>query len=233
MLRPRLLPLLPGLLLAGILLLLPVCGWTQEAIPPDLSTKECPVLPWEPVNPAIFLDSGGERTYFCCQRCRRDWLRASAGVPPVTKGSQMELLARLHPLSVHFPIAFLCLAALSELLFLLRGSEFFRDGARFNVVFAGLSAPVAASLGWLAGSGVTYPGDLSSALSWHLRLGVLTALLSLATVVLSERDPNRERSGSARAYRLALALAVFSVMATGYLGGQLVYGPNHYTLGAP
>lgn len=191
---------------------------------------ECPVLPWEQANRGIFLEVDGKRTYFCCDRCRRDWIRASAGTPPTPKGSTLELLARLHPLSVHFPIAFLCLAALAELLSLLLGSGFFREGARFNLVFAGLSAPLAAALGWLAGSGLVFPEDLADLAVWHLRLGLATAGVSVLAAALSESCPDRDRPGRVRAYRLLLTLALALVLATGYLGGQLVYGPDHLSL---
>jgi uncharacterized membrane protein len=142
----------------------------------------------------------------------------------------MGALGRLHPLSVHFPIAFFCLAALAELLFLLSGSNFFRDGARFNVAFGALSAPLAAFLGWCSGSAAVFPGDLADILTLHLRLGLTLAALALLTGFLSERTPLREEAGRARAYRAALLITLGLVMATGFLGGKLVYGPDHYTL---
>lgn len=194
-----------------------------------LADPECPLMPWEPARAEIFVDQGGARTHFCCDRCRRDWLRADSpelAAQDAGKGGWMGALGRLHPLSVHFPIALLMLGALAELLFLMSRRDFFREGARFCTLFGALSAPPAALLGWCAGGFATFPGDLSNILWLHKWSGTALALLAVVTGILSERCPTRERPDRVRLYRVALFASAFLVAVVGFLGGQLVYGPD-------
>ena len=231
-------------------------------LPPVLG--ECPLLPWEPANPRIFVDQGGHRTHFCCTRCLRDWIQADplrlrdalaqaarAGddldqvlggeycqsrVPEdgtslhTARGPTMDALARLHPATVHFPIAFFLGAALAELLFLWRGGEFWKAGSRFSSWAGAVTAPVAAALGWAAGGWVAYPGDLAGILRLHKWVGTGVAVAGLLTAALVEVATRRESDALRNLYRVILFGTAAAVAVAGYLGGLLVYGPDHYAV---
>lgn len=225
---------------------------------------ECPLLPWETVNPRIFLDQGGTRTYFCCSRCLRDWIQADpirlrdalaraarAGddldqalggeycqsrVPQdgaslhTARGPSMDALGRLHPATVHFPIAFFLGAAFAELMLLWRGGDFWRSGSRFCAWAGAVTAPVAAAFGWAAGGWVAFPGDLAGILRLHKWTGTGVAIAGLVTAALVEMATRRESASLRNLYRVVLAATALAVLVAGYLGGLLVYGPDHYTV---
>lgn len=67
--------LLAAWLLAGAAL-------AQADSPPrglNLDALVCPMMPWEPVDPTIFVTHQGERTYLCCDRCLNRYRAAIAG----------------------------------------------------------------------------------------------------------------------------------------------------------
>jgi len=41
---------------------------------PAIGNSQCPVMPEEAVDPAIYTDYEGRRVYFCCAKCRRQFL---------------------------------------------------------------------------------------------------------------------------------------------------------------
>ena len=122
---------------------------------------------------------------------------------------------RMHPVVVHFPIAFLLGAAVAE--FLSRRRPEFDAAARFLVVAGGLTAPLAAALGLIDSWGETFDGDLSGYFWGHRAFGILTALLALGAAYLRPRPP----------YRLLLGGAVVATILAGYLGACLTHGPEH------
>jgi uncharacterized membrane protein len=225
---------------------------------------ECPLLPWETVNPRIFLDQGDARTYFCCSRCLRDWIQADpirlrdalaraarAGddldqvlggeycqskVPDggatlhSARGATMDALARLHPATVHFPIAFFLAAALAEVLLLWRGGAFWKDGARFCTWAGAVTAPVAAATGWSAGGWVAFPGDLAGILRLHKWVGTGVAVAGLVCALLVELATRRDSDALRNLFRVVLVATAAAVAVAGYLGGLMVYGPDHYTV---
>lgn len=132
-------------------------------------------------------------------------------------------LGRLHPLSVHFPIALLLSAVASEFLGAASGRDVFQHSARFAVWTGALGAFVAAPLGWLF-SETTIAGDdwLMAAHRWA---GTAVAVWALPTLLLCERT--HRGIGSVPAFRTALIIGAALVGAAGFLGGSLVYGIDH------
>lgn len=60
---------------------------TLLAVGPSFATEVptnalCPITPDEPVDPTIFSDYEGQRIYFCCQRCRRQFEASPAKYLP-------------------------------------------------------------------------------------------------------------------------------------------------------
>ena len=133
-------------------------------------------------------------------------------------------LGKFHPPATHFPIALLVAAAVGELLFIRRGSQEYRHAVRFCVRFGGLGALLAAALGWFfAGFRLV---DEEWGMTAHRWAGTSAALLALALVVSLERA---ESSGDARRLFRGLLFSSASVVgATGFLGGALLYGIDHY-----
>jgi uncharacterized membrane protein len=145
--------------------------------------------------------------------------RELRGVPKL-----LAWLGNFHPSTVHFPIALLITAALAELLALVRTLRVLREGARLCLWAAALTALPAACLGWLFGGFALVDEDWI--LTAHRWLGTSTAAWAVVALVLGERA---RRSGRGRSvYLAALLTGAGLVSATGFFGGALVYGLDHY-----
>ena len=129
-------------------------------------------------------------------------------------------LGNFHPPLVHFPIAMLVGAALAEILLMVTGREIFQQAARYCVWIGALSAVPTAVLGWFFG-GFQLTDD-ERILTAHRWLGTVTASWAIALLAI------RERRGARGAYRLIVFIGAALAMVTGFFGGALVYGLDHY-----
>lgn len=132
-----------------------------------------------------------------------------------------QLLGRLHPMAVHFPIALLVTALFLELLTLGGRRPALRAGIEALVWIGAAGAVTAALLGWL----LAEEGYSGSTIDRHRWLGSATALLALATVLLLRRS--RRPGAGLGAYRSLLTLSVASVVVTGHLGAGLTHGAGY------
>lgn len=136
-------------------------------------------------------------------------------------------LGGFHPPMVNFPIGVLTAGALAEVLFMLRRRSEFDHVARFCVAFAVATGIAAGILGWLfAGIRVT---DSDSLLAIHRWLGTGTVLWLVVLLWASERARRPEHPDRGL-YRFFLFGGTALVSATGFFGGAMVYGFDHYFL---
>jgi uncharacterized membrane protein len=142
--------------------------------------------------------------------------------------SLVEYLGRFHPVVIHFPIALMIAAAFAELLNLILRREPFSAAARFLVVLAALAAPVAVSLGWAAESTLQFSAEYQGVIETHEGLALTATGLAIIAAVLSELGRRRNDPRLIQGYRVALLAAAVAVTATGFFGGELVYGIGHY-----
>ncbi|UYV11901.1 MAG: hypothetical protein NCW75_11400 [Phycisphaera sp.] len=136
-------------------------------------------------------------------------------------------IGKFHPPATHLPIGLLIGAAIAEACMIATGRSYFRHAAGFCLALAAASALVAAGLGWF-NAGITFWED-DWLLATHRWLGASTTTLSVLALIVFARA-NRQ-SASSRAvlwYRGLLFLTAGLVGATGFFGGALVYGINHY-----
>jgi len=134
-------------------------------------------------------------------------------------------LGKFHPPAVNFPIAMISGAALAELLLIATGRSFFANAGRFCLWVGCVGAVAAALLGWLFGG--FHLVDDSWILTTHRWLGTSTALWSVLVLALGERAFRRAES-SRRSFRVVLFSGAALVVVTGFFGGSLIYGLNHY-----
>lgn len=143
---------------------------------------------------------------------------------PGAEPTVLDAIGALHPVAVHFPVALLLTAALSEGMLIVTKRESLRDTTRLLVALGAAGAVISASLGWIAASGEagSLSEDKADLLEWHRWAGTATASLSLVLLLVSERAARLGgRRGALRAARMVVAL---SVGTAGYLGGELVHG---------
>ena len=114
-------------------------------------------------------------------------------------------------------------AALSELLLMRTGHELFFHATRFAIWVGSLGALAAATLGWFfAGFRII---DEEWLMTTHRWLGTFAAALALAVLFLCERAYRRS---DRQAFRLVLFPLAATVAMTGFFGGALLYGIDHY-----
>ncbi len=136
-------------------------------------------------------------------------------------------LGRIHSPAVHFPIALLTAAAVAELIRMITGITAFDAVSRYCIWFGTLTAMMACALGWCAGS--FRLTDPSWVLMTHRWLGTCTAGCAGLVLILSETSRCPDRGWTRLCFRVVLLLVAALVSATGFFGGAVVFGLNHYT----
>lgn len=135
--------------------------------------------------------------------------------------SSGSVLTRLHPATVHFPIALLIVAALVEMLAVARSSTMLAHAANVMTVAGAAGAVVAALFGWIH-TGIWFGGD--STMHWHRWTGTGLALAAPLAALLAFRADRR-------AFRIVIVLIAAALVAQGYWGAELAQGPDHLGLG--
>ena len=130
-----------------------------------------------------------------------------------------NVLKNLHPATVHFPIALLLVAALTQAAALARGSASLDNAARVMAVAGGVGATLAAVFGWIH-TGIWTGGDATMQL--HRWIGSALGLAGPAIAWLALR-PQAGR----KTYLTLLFAAALAVIVQGYLGAELSHGAGH------
>ena len=127
-------------------------------------------------------------------------------------------MGRLHPMVVHFPIAFFPAALLTAIAG--RRKPAFAAPVQFLVVAGAIFAPIAAGAGWLAGMAA----DPEPILTYHRWLGVAIALAGTGLGVWAWRRPWEDRGAG---MILALTVMTIAIAVQGFLGAGLTHGMDH------
>ncbi len=137
-----------------------------------------------------------------------------------------ELLGRLHPLVVHFPIGVLIVAFFLELLTLKGKRAGLRDGI-FAMVLIGAGAALFASLfGWLLSLSGGYAG---TTLNYHKWGGLATAALACITFYTLRKATKTRQKKAWQQYRICFTLCIVGITAAGHFGASLTHGAGYLT----
>ncbi len=217
-----------------------------------LTNSICPVLTDEKVDSTIFTVYEGKRVYFCCNKCRREFLaepeKYKASLPQFastsTEGSEHDheqdhgngehkfnlvvYLGKFHPLATHFPIALIFTAFLFSAVAAVTKKEIY-DSLSIKLTFlAALSALVTLLLGLAAGSTASFPSELKGYFNWHRLMGIGTTFAILLTAVFAWLCGGKSTKVRIRIFRVMLMISAIAVGITGHLGASLVFGPEHF-----
>jgi uncharacterized membrane protein len=132
----------------------------------------------------------------------------------------LDWLGRLHPVIVHFPIAFFPAALFTVLVG--RRKPAFAAPVQFLVIAGGIIAPLSALLGWFDG-GFDFGGD-DWLLQFHRWLGTAIGVGALGLGFWAWRRPDANRS---LGMIVGLALITTAIVVQGWFGGALVHGVDH------
>jgi mono/diheme cytochrome c family protein/uncharacterized membrane protein len=170
--------------------------------------------------------SGSDRTSHVEQPADESNSPAEAEPPGGFVTKLLSWLGQFHPPSVHFPIALLAAAAVAELLRLLTGNPTFDAISRYCLWFGAVTALLAGALGWfLGGFRLT---DGSWIMMLHRWLGTSTVAGAGLVLIWGEGSRRPERHRSRAWFRVALLLEAVLGLITGFFGGAVVFGLDHY-----
>ena len=130
----------------------------------------------------------------------------------------MDWFGRLHPVIVHFPIAFFPAALFTAIVG--RRRPAFGTPVRFLVVAGGIIAPIAAVLGWLD----AMSADPDPLLTVHRWLGTVIGVGALGLCIWAWRRPEQDRTTG---MIVALTIITAAIVIQGWYGGALVHGMDH------
>ena len=130
----------------------------------------------------------------------------------------VDWFGRLHPMVVHFPIAFFPAALITAIAG--RRKPAFSAPVQFLVVAGGIFAPIAAVAGWIAGIG----SDPEPILAYHRWLGVAIGLVGAGLGIWAWRRPWEDRGAG---MILALTIMTIAIAVQGFLGAGLTHGMDH------
>ena len=247
-------PRLLSRLRAAVFALLASGGFVARAQEPV--NKMCPVMTLEEIDPAIRTEYQGMIVAFCCDTCLKKFqanperyagqldvyrtaeaqtvnkhdLRdeASDNEPDHNSGEgRMPFLARLHPAVVHVPLASAPLTVIALLAWLSSHKRMFAEADVPPLLLGAASSTLAVVTGNMAHDFMRFSDALHNYVHWHQYSA--TALMILL-VILSALRLWRWRRLEGRwltLYSSGLVIALGLVAVVGFLGGSLVFGPDH------
>lgn len=136
-----------------------------------------------------------------------------------------------HPASVHFPIALLIVSAGFVVLSFLNREAF--EPVAFHCLWIGaLGAVASCVMGWAYAETQGYGGvsyDLQgSSIDRHRWLGVGVAVVSLILIPMARSVRRTGDTGMRLMWMIGSFIVLGAVSITGYQGGELTYGEDHY-----
>lgn len=136
-----------------------------------------------------------------------------------------------HPAAVHLPVALLSVSALFVFLSFFNRNSF--EPAAFHCLWIGAFGAVAACLtGWAysahEGYGAGFRLDLVNGIDRHRWAGIFVATFSMLTIPLAMKARNTGELKKRVLWFIASVVLMGSVSITGYQGGELTYGEDHY-----
>lgn len=132
----------------------------------------------------------------------------------------VDWLGRLHPVIVHFPIAFFPAALFTAVIG--RRKPAFAAPVQFLAVAGGIIGPIAALLGWFDG-GFDIAAD-DWLLSFHRWLGTGIGVGAIGLGIWAWRKPEASRGTAMIA---GLAVITVAIVIQGWFGGAMVHGIDH------
>lgn len=150
---------------------------------------------------------------------------------PVYQSIKMEntpdifiFLGRFHPLVVHLPIGFVCIALLAELFFRQPKYLNLQPLVKFIWLLAALSSTIAVVAGYLLSLQGGYD---EKTLSWHKWSGILLALF--IHVCYFWKKGSFQKPVVKYLFPTSLVLCLLLLVVTGHYGGSLTHGSGYLT----
>ncbi len=152
-------------------------------------------------------------------------------LPTTTVGKIWSFQGLFHPASVHFPVALLSISALFVFLSFFNRDSF--EPVAFHCLWIGaFSAVVACIAGWSYADHEGYSRvgfNLNqSGIDRHRWIGIFVAVLAMLVIPLARSVRRNGRIDQRILWLMASAIIALGVSLTGFQGGELTYGEDHY-----
>lgn len=219
--------------------------------------KMCPVMTLEEADPAITTEYRGKTVAFCCDRClakfkadperyaknltglgdaeihgegkadaEHEMHSHATGDDEPTDRTE-PFLARIHPVVVHFPLAGTPIAMAALLAWFVSRRRLFAYADVPPLLLAAVSSIVGVITGNVAHDSMRFSAELHTYVEWHQYAATTLMILLLLLGALRLWRWRRLDGKWLGAYVAGLAAASALVVAVGFLGGSLVFGPGH------
>ena len=162
----------------------------------------------------------------------QDEAKETSTVPTTVGGKVWAFQGLFHPASTHIPVALLSMSTFFLLLSLVGWKSF--EPAAFHCLWVGaLGAVAACAMGWSyavhEGYGSGYTFDLQGrAIDRHRWLGIAVAVLALILIPIAKSAFQNGDLNKKILWVVGSLLVGLGVAMTGYQGGELTYGEDHY-----
>jgi len=143
---------------------------------------------------------------------------------------EMSFAGRVHPALVHVPIAALPIALVAFLVWLGSGKRSFSNADAIPLLIGALAAVPTYLTGEQAEAGQRFSNNMHEIVEHHESAGLVVMVLALTLAAIRIWRWNRLTGAWMWAYGVGLVTASAVVGITGYLGGKLVFGPDHLSL---
>ncbi len=130
----------------------------------------------------------------------------------------------LHPVTVHFTVAFLVTGGLAEATGILSGRERLERFGGTLLVLGTACLVATVVTGFLAENSIVPPEGSTAAIARHESAGLLSLGVFLVALFWKGWDRGRVRESARPLYAVWVLAAVALVIVTAWLGGDLVYG---------
>ncbi len=137
------------------------------------------------------------------------------------------LLGRLHPMLVHFPLAGLPLALMGFLVWVATGRKAFAQADVLPLFAATLASIAAVITGNIAHNSMRFSESLHVIVERHQFVSTTVMVLAICLSIIRLWRWNGLAGNWRWAYGGGLAIVCALLGYTGFLGGSLVFGPDH------
>ena len=152
--------------------------------------------------------------------------RAEPSAGPAAE-ERAPLWGRLHPAMVHFPLAGIPLALVGFLLWVARRRESFAKADIAPLLVGTIAAVLAVNSGNTLEDATRFSASMQAIADRHEWYSERVMVLAMALCLLRIWRWNRMSGRWRWVYGVGLLLACGMLGYTGFLGGSLVFGPNH------
>lgn len=145
--------------------------------------------------------------------------------------SLITFIGKFHPMVVHFPIALLIAAALSETIAIVRSKSGISEVTIFCLFLGSISAFAAVVLGWINASGAEYSETIGSisVVTLHRWTGVATMIVAIVASFLAIKAKESSDFTKVKVFRGVLFASAILVSIAGHLGASLVFGLDYFS----